>query len=417
MRLLDQLAGRAYLPPTSDAQTAFMQTYMDGGLERVQPEFQSYVQDGYKGNGIVFALILARLSLFSEATFKFQNLADKTLFGNADLLKLEQPWPSGTTGDLLARMEQDASIAGNAFIRDAGDRLTRMRPDRVSLIIVETESDAREVVGYGYDCDGTGDPLAEVYPVDEVAHWSPIPDPLAEFRGMSWITPVVREINADLSMTEHKQAFFENSATPNLIIKYARKLNRPQFDEIRDRWEARHGGSTKAWKTAILDEGSDLIAVGHSFEQMAFTGVQAAGENRIAAASGVPGIVVGLREGMESASYSNYSQAMRRFADITMRPNWRGAAGALAKLVRVPANAKLWYDVTDIAALREGERERAETSQINANAAGELIRSGYRPDTVALALTSGDFSLLVHTGAIPTALYPGGNAPAKGGTP
>jgi hypothetical protein len=30
-----------------------------------------------------------------------------------------------------------------------------------------------------------------------VAHWSPIPDPLANFRGMSWLTPVLREIDAD----------------------------------------------------------------------------------------------------------------------------------------------------------------------------------------------------------------------------
>ena len=38
------------------------------------------------------------------------------------------------------------------------------------------------------------------------------------------------------------------------------------------------------WKTAVLDEGSDISAVGHSLEQMSFTAVQAAGENRIAAA-------------------------------------------------------------------------------------------------------------------------------------
>lgn len=413
MRLIDRLAGRsAYLEPLNAAQMQahFMQTYKEGGLERVRPEFASYAQNGYAENGIIFSLILARLALFSEATFKFQDLATKRLFGNPDLSLLENPWPNGTTGELLARMEQDASLAGNAFIRHAGDRLARMRPDRVALIIVETEWDANEVVGYGYDCDGTGDPLAEVYPVDEVAHWSPIPDPLAEFRGMSWLTPVVREINADLSMTTHKQAFFENAATPNLVIKYQRKLNREQFDTVRDRWEARHGGSTNGWKTAVLDEGSDISAVGHSFEQMSFTAVQAAGENRIAAAAGVPGIVVGFKEGLDAASYSNYAQAMRRFADITMRPNWRSATAALAKLVRVPAASRLWYDTVDIAALREGEKERAETAQIMALAAGELIRSGYAPDTVAAAITAGDFSLLTHTGAIPTALYPGGKA-------
>ena len=415
MRLLDRLTRRDLnLSPVPSAATVLMQSYSDGGVERILPQFQSYVADGYQDNGIVFSVILARLMLFSEAQFKFQELRSKRLYGTPDLAKLENPWPGGTTGELLARMEQDASLSGNAFVRDAGDRLERLRPDRVGIILGERPDGAYEVIGYEYDREGCGlGSLDEVYPVDEVAHWSPIPDPLAQYRGMSWLTPVVREINSDKSMTEHKKQFFDNAATPNLLIKYQRKLNREQIDTIRERWQARYGGPSNSWKTAILDEGADIQVLGASFEQMAFTAVQAAGENRIAAAGGVPGIVVGLKEGLDAATYSNYEQAMRRFADITMRPNWRSAAASLAKLVNVPAGSRLWYDVTDIAALRQGEKDRAETAQIMSLAAGELIRSGYDPATVGPALTAGDFSLLVHTGAIPTALYPGGNAPTR----
>ena len=107
---------------------------------------------------------------------------------------------------------------------------------------------------------------------------------------------------------------------------------------------------------------------------MTFTAVQAAGENRIASAAGVPGIVVGLKEAQDAATYTNYGPAMRRFADLTMRPNWRSACASLAKLVNVPAGSRLWYDITDIAALREGERERAETAQILENVWQALSR-------------------------------------------
>jgi hypothetical protein len=41
---------------------------------------------------------------------------------------------------------------------------------------------------------------------------------------MSWLTPVVREINADQAMTDYKRRFLDNSATPNLLIKYQQKL-------------------------------------------------------------------------------------------------------------------------------------------------------------------------------------------------
>ena len=83
--------------------------------------------------------------------------------------------------------------------------------------------------------------------------------------------------------------------------------------------------------------------VGSTFEQMAFSTVQAAGENRILVASGVPGIVVGSKEGLQAATYSNYEQAIAPVrADLTMRPLWRSACAALAQLVDVPAGAQLW---------------------------------------------------------------------------
>jgi hypothetical protein len=129
--------------------------------------------------------------------------------------------------------------------------------------------------------------------------------------------------------------------------------------------------------------------------------VQAAGENRIIIASGVPGIVIGTKEGLQAATYSNYEQALRRFADITMRPLWRSVCGCLSQLAGAPSGSRLWYDTSDIAALRQGEKERAETFQIKADTAGSLIRAGYEPDTVASAIEAGDLSLAQHTGLRP----------------
>ena len=104
----------------------------------------------------------------------------------------------------------------------------------------------------------------------------------------------------------------------------------------------------------------------------------------------MPPVIVGLSEGLAAATYSNYELAMRRFADLTMRPLWRSAAASLAKLVAVPDGARLWYDVTDIAALREGETERATTNQVNASAMQTLIAAGYTPDSVTSAIISGE---------------------------
>ena len=87
--------------------------------ERPNAGFAAQVRDAYQSNGPVFSCILARMMLFSEARFQFQSTVDKHLFGNTDLRILEKPWPNATTGELLARMEQDCQPVGE-----------RVHPDR-----------------------------------------------------------------------------------------------------------------------------------------------------------------------------------------------------------------------------------------------------------------------------------------------
>lgn len=380
-------------------------------VESVAHNFASYVSAGYKSNGIVFAVILARMSLFAEGVFKFRSLQDGSVFGTSALQILEQPWPNGSTGELLSRMEQDVSLAGNFYARRTGpQRCERLRPDLVDILVVKDriggQDDVADVAAYVYYPHGRSKPdKAIVLTVDEMVHWSPIPDPAAAYRGMSWLTPVVREVNADSLMTEHKGMFFKNAATPNAWVKVQGVLKPDQRERLRAELDLRYGGVENAHKTLLLDAGADYQVIGHSFEQMQFATVQAAGENRIAAAGGVPGIVAGLKEGLAAATYSNYEQAMRRFADLFARPQWRSASSALRKLVVVPTGAELIVDTTNIAAMKEGEKARAEVFKLKSESAGQLIRVGYKPETVAKAVNAGDLSLLEHTGNVPVTLY------------
>src|SRR4051812_7499397 len=87
-----QLALRNLSDPYGYGQV-FYSTYSAPDTERVQPTFFSYAQQGYAGNAVVFAIIGRRLSLFSETTFKWQNVATKKLYGSPALQILETPWP------------------------------------------------------------------------------------------------------------------------------------------------------------------------------------------------------------------------------------------------------------------------------------------------------------------------------------
>ncbi|MFG2070979.1 phage portal protein [Micromonospora tulbaghiae] len=386
-----------------------LSTYGEPNAEKVLTNFTDYSVRAYGGNAAVFGITNALIRLFAEAEFRLRD-ENKKLTDHECLSALHEPWPNGTTGELLARMRQDATLAGNAYVRRvSADRLERLRPDWVTIVSWITEGEdgrqLREVVGYLYEPVGDTERQPEFYDVDEVAHWAPIPDPLANWRGMSALTPAVREINADLAMTEHRDRFFRNAATPNLIIKYANKLAPEQRNRIRDSVAARHSGPANAGGTLVLDEGADPMIVGSKFSDAQFDEIMAAGENRIAVAIGVPAVVAGLKQGQDSAAWSMYRQAMRAFADTVVRPDWRSACAALSRIVDVPEGFRLWFDVSDIAALQESETESATAMQTQASTASTLIQAGFEPDSVTAAIVAGDMTLLKHTGMVSVQMH------------
>jgi hypothetical protein len=122
----------------------------------------------------------------------------------------------------------------------------------------------------------------------------------------------------------------------------------------------------------------------------------------------VPPVIVGLSEGLAAATYSNYQLAMRRFADLTMRPLWGNMASSMTPLVTVPGGSELWYDARHIPALAESERDRAEIQQFFASTIKTLVDAGFRPEDAVNAVTSGDFTRLQHTGLYSVQLQPAG---------
>lgn len=384
-------------------------------VEDVENQFIGYVQQGYKANGPIFAIILARLLLFSEARFMFRRLIagrPGDLFGGegGELSLLANPWPNGTTGELLGRMEQDVSLAGNAYIVNEGDRLRRRRPDWMSIVLSGDpmhDSDV-DVMGYAYTPGGLGNGEAQLYLPDEVCHWSPIPDPEAQYRGMSWLTPVIRELEADQAATTHKNAFFKNGAKPGLVVSLKESVREEQFKRFVRAMNETHNGANDAYKTLYLAGGAEVTVAGSDLRQLDFRATQGAGETRLCAAGGVPPIIVGLSEGLQAATYSNYASARRKFGDHWARPQWRSACAALATITEVPDGAELWYDDRDIAFLREDMKDAATIQQTNAATINTLITAGFTPESAVAAVTNGDMTLLVHSGMVSVQLQPPG---------
>jgi phage portal protein BeeE len=396
--------------------------------EDIEHSYEGYVTQALRSNSVIFACFLVRMQLFSEARFQFQQMRGGRpgdLFGSADLDILEHPWPGGTTGDLLSRALLHADFGGNAFIVRSGSGLRLSRPDWWSIVL-GSENDPQvssididaTVLGYIYHPGGPrSQEKAVPFLREEVAHFAPIPDPLARYRGMSWLTPLVREIQADSAATSHKLRFFENGATPNLVVKTAPGLTPDKFAEWVRLFKEKEPAGYQAYKTLYLDGASDATVIGANLRQMDFKVTQGAGETRIAAAAGVPPVIVGLSEGLQAATYSNYSQARRRFADGTMRPLWRNMAGSLETIIPARKGSRLWYDDRDIQFLAEDQKDLAEVQQFQAASIRSLIDGGFKADAVVEAVMANDLSRLTgaHTGLFSVQLQAPGSTKMPAG--
>lgn len=390
-----------------------------GTVETIGPGFTSYVNGAYANNGVVFTCMAVRMLLFAEARFQYRQFKDGRpgdLFGNADLIPLHQPWPGGTTGDLLTSMITDADLAGDAFVLRQGSRLRRLRPDWVTIVYGSPREDSSmwdldaELVGYFFQEGGPGkNKEPKFLPPATVAHFSPYPDPLSPHRGMSWITPVVREVMADTAATSHKGNFYDKGATVNLTIEYDPAVTTEVFNQMVASFKEGHEGAANAYKTLHL-LGAKANPIGTTMQQQDFKAIQGAGETRIAAASGVGPIIAQLSEGLQGSALNagNYSSARRRVADGLMRPLWRNAAGSLANIIRVPARAELWYDERDISWLREDEADRATIQETQARTITTYVNAGYDSDSAVASVLADDPAKLKHSGLLSVQLQPPG---------
>jgi Phage portal protein len=404
-------------------------TLLGSHQEKIPPTFEGYADQIFKANPIVFGCMAARLTLFSEARFKFREQVDGRpgdLSGGPQLASLEEPWPEAATSDLLKRMITDVDLAGNFYAaRRPGGRIMRLRPDWVTIVLGSRRKgvDASfgdidiEPVGYIYKPGGPpGTKEPEFLLAEEVAHFAAYPDPVFAFRGMSWLQPVLRDVLGDMAGTEHKLQFLEKGAVPNAVVTPDAKVRPEDFLKFKEIFEE---SRENPYETLFLGGGADYTVIGSDMRKIDFKAIQALGENRICVAARVPAIIAGVSEGLEAATYSNFPAARRTFTDGTMHPLWSDACAALAPLIDVPAGKELWFDTSDIPYLRAERKEEGEAQVKQAIAVKTYVDAGFTPESAQEAVAANDLSRLQHSGLVSVQLQKPGdsNAPPQPPTP
>lgn len=384
--------------------------------EHIDYAFTSYAELVYQQSGPVFSVMAIRRRAVSQARFSWQQLRDGRvgdLFSTRELEVLRRPWQGGTSADLIGRAVHSLDLAGNAFIyRRVDGSLKVLRPDWVTIVRAGDDPDDPDrgnVMGYVYTPGGWNSGNTPVaLDRSDVAHWAGDPDPMADYRGMSWIRPVVTNVQAHKAAATHKDRFFRNSATPNIIFKFDQSVPLEKLQKYQEVFEAKFAGADNAYKAMWLGGGGDPVIVGSNLEQISLKEQQGTDETMIAAAGGVPPIIAGFSEGLESATYSNYGMAKEHFRDTTVYDLLQGLCSSLETIVPPASDARLWFDLRDIPFFRDDARKEAEIVGEQARAIRTFTDAGYTPESAVAAVQANDMSLLEHTGLFSVQLQPPG---------
>lgn len=308
---------------------------------------------------------------------------------------LRRPNELMTEYEMLELIELHTGLAGASYWwkqRTNGgriDALWPLRPDRVlpawqpNLNAPEGE---RVIRGWWYLPPGEGRPV--LLPRSEVIAFSN-PDPSGETGGIvesrGWVQVLADEIASDNAATGLVGALLKNYAQPSMLIKTkARITDKAEAERLKRNWMAQMGGS-HAGEPALLDSDTEIEKLSFNLQELEFPDVRATAETRVAAAAGVPAMLVGLKAGMDRAIQSNVDQFREFFVDTTLSNKWRRYSDQFSNDLapEYGPNIVIRFDTSKVKALA-GQRQREAQPIKDAFAEGVILVDEYRSRVLGL---------------------------------
>ncbi len=270
---------------------------------------------------------------------------------------LANPNPLQCGPELMEAWYGFLMISGNAYL-EAVDiaaqprELYALRPDRMSLI----PGPRGWPVAYEYRAGG-----GKVrFDMDRAAGREPILHlrlfhPLNDYYGFSPIEAAAGGIDIHNAAGSWNKALLDNGARPSGALVYhgtegQSNLSEEQFARLKSELGDNYQGAANAGRPLLLEGGLDWKEMSFNPKDMDFIQSKNIAAREIAAAFGVPPMLLGITG---DNTYANYQEANRAFYRQTVLPLVGKAARALSVWLgpRFGGNLRLWYDADQVEAL------------------------------------------------------------------
>ena len=314
-------------------------------------DYQALSREGYATNPWVYACIteIARgIAGIPWRLYQGRGEAARELDSHPLLDLLRRPNPEQGYGAWAEQLVSFLLIAGNSYVEAVGpDRgapreLYVLRPDRMRVL-----PDAQNRVrGYRYEVS-----TARIDLDTEHCLHIRLFSPLDDWYGMSPLEAAARAIDQDNELARYEVRLLQNQAMPGMVLRSQDALDDRQYDRLKQQIQQLYQGTDNVGRPMILDGGLEAQPLSFSPQDMSMDKSMLWSAQRICAAFGVPGELVGLM----SATYQNRREARKALYTETILPLLDRIADDLNNWLapQFGPNLTLAYDRDSIEALQE----------------------------------------------------------------
>lgn len=157
--------------------------------------------------------------------------------------------------------------SGNAFVLKVKDPKTHEVTELIALdperIAIRNENGQKR-----FDIHIDSERVFKGATVSEILHIKNLPKHGSMFTGTSGLKLITSRLGLDIASTEWEGRFFQNNATPPLVITLGDDAGVDEMKEAYDSWQMAHAGVYNAGKPAVLGAGAKVETLGWPLNEL-----------------------------------------------------------------------------------------------------------------------------------------------------
>lgn len=320
------------------------------------------VKDGYKVNPWVYRAVQLISQNGSSVPWVVYDKEMSPIWDHPVSKLFARPNQHFSRQKLMELVISWLELSGNAYLKlvKVGGEIKEIwpvSPDRISPI--PSLDSTKFIEGYKIVAEGGAEKIDPDYNVDNILHIKLV-DPSNPYLGISPLQAASKSVDLDNAQLEWNTSTMQNRGVVDGVFTFKRPIDGQQAQSIVDRLVDKFSGKKNARKPLVIGDDATYTRLSLNAIELDFLNSRRHNREEILSVFGVPPQLIGIQD---SSTYNNYAISMRIFWETTVLPLLDMLKDTLNHAFNLQDGLSIGYDVSEVAALRNNEDEKAKIAK------------------------------------------------------